>query len=96
MATGADRVQRDHGGWPVGMPDAQDRVADPERLHKRGGRRGRRRGSDAARPERVHSTSVPRHRRRLGVLLVQTVQQLVRAQTTIVLGTHQPRNCKYW
>lgn len=78
------------------MPDAQDRVADSERLHKRGRRRRRCRGSDAARPERVHVTSVPRHGRRPWLLLHQTVEQPVRAQTTVVLGTHQPRHCKYW
>lgn len=78
------------------MPDAQDRVADPERLHKRGRRRGRCRGPNAACPKRVHTASVPRHRCRPGLLLVQTVQQPVRAQTAVLLGTHQPRHCKYW
>jgi len=96
LATGASRVQRDHGGRPMGMLDAQNRVADPERLHKRGRRCGRRRGSDAASPQRVHAASVPRHRRRLGILLVQAVQQPVRAQAAVVLGAHQPRHCKYW
>lgn len=79
LATGADRVQRDHGGGPVGMPYAQDRVADPERLHKRGRRCGRCRSSNAARPERVHTASVPRHGHSPGLLLVQTVKQPVRA-----------------
>jgi len=96
LATGTSRVQRDHGGRPVGMLDAKNRVADPERLHKRGRRRRRRRSSDAASPQRVYATSVPRHRRCLGILLVQTVQQPIRAQAALVLGTHQPRHCKYW
>lgn len=95
LATGADRVQRDHGGGPMGMPDTQDCVADPERLHKRGRRRGRCGSSDAARPERVHAAGVSRHRRRPRLLLVQTVEQLVRAQAAVVLGAHQPRHCKY-
>jgi hypothetical protein len=95
LAIGADRVQRNHRGWPVGMPDTQDRFTYLERLHKRGRRRSWRRGSNVTRPKRVHSPSVSCHRCRLGVLLIQTVKQLGRVKTSVVLGTHQPRNCKY-
>lgn len=96
LATRVGRVQRDHRGGPLGMSDAKDRFANLKRLHKRGRRRGRRRCSDAARPQRVHVASVPRHGCRPGILLVQAVQQPVRAQTAVVLGTHQPWHCKYW
>lgn len=95
MATGADRVQRNHGGGFVGMPNAQNRIVDPERLHKCGRRRSRCRSSNATRPERVHVASLPRNGCGTGLFLIQTVEQPVHAQTTIVLGAHQSRHCKY-
>jgi len=95
LATRVDRMQRDHGSGLVGLSHAQNRVADPERLYKRGGRCSRRCGPNAARPERVHATSVPRHRRRSWLLFVQAVQQSGRAQAAVVLGTYQPRHCKH-
>lgn len=95
LAVGVDRVQRNHRGRPVGLFDAPDSVAHPERLHQRGRRRRGSRGPNAAGSERVHTAGVPRHRRGPWVFLVQTVQQHIHTSTTIVLGADQPRYCKY-